>query len=1022
MAEQDRKSYWKSLGEREHPGEATAGARDEFPGPLDAEPTQLGRRGFLRAAGFSFAGAALTGCQTAPVEKAIPFLVQPEEITPGRALHYASTCGACSAACGLLVKNRDGRPIKLEGNPDHPLSRGGLCAVGQASILGLYDSQRLTNPLRDGVETTWETVDREVIARLAEIRERRGAVRFLTGTVNSPTVLAQIASFLSQFPNAKHVVYDPLSSSAILDAHERTHGVRVLPRYRFEKAEVIVSFDADFLGTWFSPVEHTRGYHEGRRLEVPLPRASHHVQFESRMSLTGAKADERIAVTPSELGPIASRLAAAVAKLAGEDFPSVDGVQALPLPAERVEGIARRLWAARGRSLVVSGSQDVETQVLCNYLNHLLGNYRSTLDIDRPSRQRLGNDRELRLLLDELEERAVAALLIWGVNPVYDLPQPEEVAAAIQKTPLVISLDERRSETAELAHFVCPDPHYLESWGDNEPVPGVVSVQQPCLRPLGNTRALVETLAAWSGDPKSAYELMREHWQAHLFPRQSAQPSFEDFWDHAVHDGVVELAAPAVQTGSFRSDQAVLPSASDAAGPTELSLELYPKPAILDGRHAYNPWLQELPDPVTKVTWDNYACLSPALAAALGVRDGDVVEIRPMLDGKPSLELPVVLQPGQHDRIVAVALGYGAKASERFANVGPQWLRRKPTVNSDGHVGRNAAPLLRFVDGSLTYSGLPVKIRPTGGHEDLACTQAHHTITVPESLALPGGERRPAVRETTLDGYLHAQGGAEAHSGRAHDTHEDLWPADHAYTGHRWAMAIDLDACTGCSACVVSCQVENNIPVVGKDEMHRQREMHWMRIDRYYSGGDADVEVTHQPMLCQHCENAPCETVCPVLATVHSAEGLNQQVYNRCVGTRYCANNCPYKVRRFNWFDYAREDRLENLVLNPDVTVRSRGVMEKCSFCVQRIQEAKIEAKRRGEEIRDGEIQTACQQSCPAGAIVFGDLNDPFSRIAQLVKSPRHYRVLEELNVKPAVGYLEVVRRKQPGKEEAHHG
>jgi molybdopterin-containing oxidoreductase family iron-sulfur binding subunit len=529
-------------------------------------------------------------------------------------------------------------------------------------------------------------------------------------------------------------------------------------------------------------------------------------------------------------------------------------------------------------------------------------------------------------------------------------------------------------------------------------------------------------LAAWSDDPKPAYELVQEHWRTRLLPRQNTQPSFQLFWDHAVHDGVVRLEAPSARASSFLSTEVRPTSVGEIPGRDEFSLVLYPKAGMLDGRHAYNPWLQELPDPITKVTWDNYACLSPSAASGLGVRDGDCVEIQPTSDETWKLELPVVVQPGQHDRVVAVALGYGTKASERFANLGPQWLDRRPTLNNDGRVGRNAAPLLRMADGHLVYSGLAVKLQPTGRHEALACTQTHHSIAVPESLALPGGERRPVVQETTFDEYLQIQRSGKRPEDESHGLEGDLWPPDHPFTGHRWAMAIDLDACTGCSGCVIACQVENNIPVVGKDEVRRQREMHWMRIDRYYSGDGAEVEVAHQPMLCQHCENAPCETVCPVLATVHSAEGLNQQVYNRCVGTRYCANNCPYKVRRFNWFNYAHEDRLENMVLNPDVTVRSRGVMEKCSLCVQRIQEAKIEAKRRGVEITDGEIQTACQQSCPADAIVFGDLNDPRSRIAQLVKSPRHYHVLEELNVKPAVGYLEVVRRQPAEKEEARHG
>ena len=918
------------------------------------------------------------------------------------------------------MKNRDGRPIKLEGNPEHPVSRGGLCTTGQASILGLYDNKRIKNPLRDGVETNWEEVDRQVTARLAQIREQAGAIRFLTGTFNSPTASAVLERFLGQFPNAKHVIYDPLSSSAILDAHEQTHGVRTLPRYHFDKADFIVSFDADFLGTWFSPVEHTQAHHEGRRLDGLSPQASRHIQFESRMSLTGTKADERIVVAPHELRPIVSQLATEVAALAGAPFDSRDS-NAEPVQAERVRSMARDLWQARGRGLVISGTQEVAIQALCNFINHVLGNYGATIDLERPSWQRQGSDCALQELWAELEAGTVSALLICGVNPVYELPGGGAWRALLAKVPLVISFDERITETAEHAHFVCPDHHYLESWGDREPVQGVTSILQPCIHPLGNTRALIETLAGWSGDPRSAYELTQEHWRAHLFPRQTRGESFQSFWDRAVHDGVVEIEQPPQSaSSSFELGEANTAQAMGAPGPEEYSLVLYPKAGMLDGRHAYNAWLQELPDPITKVTWDNYGCLSPAAARTLGVRDGDVIELQSMAGGATLLEVPVVTQPGQHDRVVAVALGYGSKATERFADVGPPWLQRRPTLNEGGRVGRNAAPLLRLEDGRLQYTGSLVRLRLTGRHEALACTQIHHMITVPEGLALPGGERRPVIQETTFEEYLQARAsGDKVHAGPAHGSHVDLWPPDHPITGHRWGMAIDLDACTGCSACVISCQVENNIPVVGKDEVRRQREMHWMRIDRYYSGDGGEVEVAHQPMLCQHCENAPCETVCPVLATVHSAEGLNEQVYNRCVGTRYCANNCPYKVRRFNWFNYAHEDQLENMVLNPDVTVRSRGVMEKCSLCVQRIQESKIEAKRQGKDLVDGSIQTACQQSCPADAIIFGNLNDGLSRLSYLVNSSRHYHVLAELNVKPAVSYLGIVRRSpQPGREE----
>lgn len=997
------------------------GTVGEFSGPLEAETSPLGRRGFLKAAGFSFAGAVLAGCQRAPVEKAIPYLVKPEELIPGRADYYASTCDACSACCGVLVKNRDGRPIKLEGNPEHPGSRGGLCAVGQASILGLYDSQRLKHPLREGNRAAWDEVDRAVIGKLEGIRQDGGAVRLLTGTISSPTTLATIDAFLGRFANSRHVAYDPLSSSAILDAHQETFGIRLLPRFRLEKAAVIVSFDADFLGTWISPVEHTAAYQAGRDLETLRPRPSYHVQFESRMSLTGSKADQRIRIAPRDLGLVVTHLAALLAERAGEPI-ETEGMEESPVPADVLWQVAERLWESRGRSLIVCGSQAVPVQVLCNFMNRLLENYGATIDVERPSYQRRGNDRALRALLRELNENQVAALFVAGVNPAYELPEGDRVRQSLQRVPLMVSLAERLDETSELAHYVCPNHHYLESWGDREPVSGVVSLLQPCSRPLGDTRQIIESLAAWMGEPKPAYDMVREHWRAHIFPRHNNQQSFRAFWDRAVHDGVVELEGTPVTSVSPFNPASVRPVlSSEAVADGEYVLVLYPKAGMLDGRHAYNPWLQELPDPITKITWDNYACLAPAAAKELGVEEGDVVRLETGSSANAEtsgIELPVVVQPGQHDRVVAVALGYGSKATERFAEMGPRWLDA-PKAPRGSRIGTNAAPLIGFADGTLRYAGTPVRLRPTGKRQPLAATQTHHTVTVPERLALPGAEGRSVIEETTLaDHQEDVLYGREYHE----EQHADLWPQDHQYTGRRWAMAIDLNACTGCSACVVSCQVENNISVVGRDEVRRRREMHWLRIDRYYSGDGAAVKVAHQPMLCQHCENAPCETVCPVLATVHSEEGLNQQIYNRCVGTRYCANNCPYKVRRFNWFDYCREDRLANMVLNPDVTVRSRGVMEKCTFCAQRIQEASIEAKREGKELSDGSIQTACQQSCPANAIVFGDMNDPESRVSALRRSRRRYQVLGELNVRPSVAYLKLVRHRPEGQEGERHG
>jgi molybdopterin-containing oxidoreductase family iron-sulfur binding subunit len=1013
------------------------------------------RRDFLKAAGFAITGAILSGCGRAPVEEAIAPLDGAEKVVSDPACFFASTCRACSAECGMLVRSRDGRPIKLEGDPEHALSKGGLCAAGQASLLGLYDRLRLQEPLHQGRPTTWAEIDRGIRGQLDAIHRGSGAVRILSGTITSPTTRAIIQRFLAGFADARHVVYDPVSCSAILDAHERTHGLRVLPHYRLDRADVIAVFDADFLGTWISPVEFTHGYRVGRLINGNPPRSSYHVHVESRLSLTGSKADERLCLTPDEMGTVISRLAFVLARHAGaketrllEEAGFLAAADLSPPLADFCDGLGARLWRARGHSLVLCGSQDVPNQVVCNFINHLLENYGKTLDIERPSAQRQGSDRDLEVLLGEVNAGKVAALIVLDSNPVYDLPEGESLAETLRQVPLVICCGERLDETARLAGYVCPHPHYLESWGDAEPVSGVVTLRQPTIPRLGNTRPVIESLAAWTSTPaplttvrtvglmasqqgqgplvaesallpRPAYDLLQDSWAVHVFPRQAKERDFQAFWDRAVHDGHVEVAPVRVAAKPFDSS-AVHPIKADTGAKTGLSLVLYPKVGMPDGSHAYNPWLQELPDPVSKVTWDNYACLSPVAAEELGLSAGDVVRLElPDHKGQTrALELPVFVQPGQHDRVVAVALGYGSLSSERFAHIGPPWLEARPTVGENGLVGQNAAPLLTWENSTLRYVRSGVKLTRTGNKHPLASTQDHHSLSVPAHLAPLGLERRPIIQKTTVAELAKVQDGqtrilpnsaTAANTGAAaHDA--DLWPNDHPYTERRWGMVIDLNACTGCSACMIACQAENNVPVVGKDEVRRQREMHWLRIDRYYTGTETNLEVDYQPMLCQHCERAPCETVCPVLATTHSSEGLNEQVYNRCVGTRYCANNCPYKVRRFNWFAYAHGDSLQNLSLNPDVTVRSRGVMEKCTFCVQRLEEAKIEARRRGKPLRDGDVQTACQQSCPARAIVFGDMKDSKSGVAQARKNPRHYQVLAELNIGPSVGYLKVVR------------
>ncbi len=1007
MAEGKGKTYWKGIEEREKTPEFLKTLETEFPDPLPIDEllqsakesnSKFSRRSFLKASGFSIATAILSACAKGPVEKAVPLLNRAEQSLPGKAFWYASTCHGCNAACGILVKNRDGRPIKIEGNPDHPLSQGGVCAVGQAMVLGLYDEKRLQAPLLQGKPVSWKEIDDFVSEKLNQLNQ---PVYLLTGSISSPTTQSVIKRFLKTFKRSRHIQYDALPYSAILEAHQRTHGRRVLPAFHFDRAEVIVSLDADFLGTWLSPVQFTRDYMKMRRLDAKPPFMSYHVQFEGRLSLTGANADQRYRATSSDLLQIAYFLAREIALKLNKslELPQLP-LRLTGLSKTKLDSLVDRLLNARGKSLVLCGQNDLQVQLLVNYINHLLGNYEQTLSLAYPSQQWQGNDQQVADLIAAMEQGQVGTLFVFGTNPVYSLPNGAQFAQALKSVPLTVNFNEELDETAAHCQVVASVPHFLECWNDDEPQPGVLSITQPVIQRLGATRTFTECLTTWLNQPEDDYTLMRSVWQKELFPLQKTYQDFQTFWDRSVESGVARIQRPPLQSGNFNS-LALKNIDWQKENSNKYELVLYLKAGILDGKHAQNPWLQELPDPITKATWDNYVCISPITAKKLGIKQGDVIEIS---QGDLRLELPALLQPGQHEQVLAVALGYGRKGTERFHTIGPNWIEKRPTVEKGQTVGKNAYPFARWHSGLLQYSNF-VNLKSTGQKAIIAQTQTHHTLTVPEHL---GGEKRDLVRETTFNAFLKNPGSGNK---KVHKILQ-LWPNDHVYTGHHWAMVIDLSKCTGCSSCVVSCQAENNVPVVGKDEVYRRREMHWIRIDRYYSGDDADVEVVHQPVMCHHCDHAPCENVCPVLATLHSDEGINQQIYNRCVGTRYCANNCPYKVRRFNWFDYWKRDQKENLLLNPDVTVRTRGVMEKCSLCVQRIQEAKIEAKRQNKPLKDGDIQLACAQSCPAGAIVFGDMNDPESRVSKLINHPRHYRMLEEFNFRPTVGYLTVIRNK----------
>lgn len=974
---------------------------DELVQKKSEDASQTPRRDFLKFLGFGVAAASLAACE-APVRKSIPYLMRPDQITPGIANWYASTYFDGHDYCSVLVKTRDGRPIKLEGNTSSTVTKGGVNARVQASVLSLYDSTRYTGPMSGGKSSDWTSVDGEISGKLAAIAAKGGKIRILSSTINSPSTLKVIADFGTKYPNTRHIQYDAVSYAAIRQSNLESFGSAVIPSYNFDKAEVIVSLACDFLVNWISPIEHSKQYSQTRKLDDGKKSMSRHIQFESTLSVTGSNADQRVAVKPSQQIALAASIYNAVAAKAGASAVSAN------LPAElqkSANAVAEELWNNKGKSLVVCGINDSAIQNLVNGINALLGNYGSTIDLDNSSNLRNGSDADMASLVDEMMKGEVSALVVYQSNPVYSHPKGAELAKAIKNIELTVALSDRPDETASLCQYNCPDLHPLESWNDFEPRRGSFSFAQPTIAPLFNARQAQESMMRWSGNSANYHDSLRAYWSGKA-----------SSWEKALQDGVVDNTAAAPQSYTCKADLAA--AASTAKAGAGMELVIYEKTGLGNGFQANNPWLQELPDPITKITWDNYLTVSPADAREKGWKQGNVVSLK--ASGQ-TMNVPVVVQPGQAVGTVGLALGYGRTVAGKVAD------KR----------GLNAFTLVTSEGGMLGYqvSGISVD-KTTEDDYVLAGTQTHHTMM-----------GRAIVKETTLGSWQkNPNAGNPEELFAVHVGHEQsekpaeevsLWD-EHEDGQYHWGMAIDLNSCTGCGSCVIACTAENNVAVVGKDEVNRSREMHWMRIDRYYSS-DADPKegedgnlslmeipsenprVVFQPVMCQHCAHAPCETVCPVIATSHSSEGLNQMTYNRCVGTRYCANNCPYKVRRFNWFKYSDNDMfavntsmnddLGKMVLNPDVTVRARGVMEKCSMCVQRIQEGKLNAKRSGTPISDGQIQTACAQSCPTNAITFGDFKNKSSRLNKAWDPKgRSYHLLGELNVQPNVFYQTKVR------------
>jgi molybdopterin-containing oxidoreductase family iron-sulfur binding subunit len=1007
------KKYWRTLEELADTGAFQELVRREFPEQASHWPDGLNRRRFLALMSASLAMAGLNGCSVrpAPSKKIVPYVRAPEQLVPGKPLFYATAMTLGGSGVGLLVKSNDGRPTKVEGNPDHPASRGGTDLFSQASVLGLYDPDRSQAVTCLGQTRTWDDAIATLRSAMDRQHTRRGAgLRVLTETVVSPTLGEQISNLVKAFPEAKWHQFEPINRDAVYRAAKIAFGEPVATIFDFLAADLVVSIDANFLSSHPGHLRYAADFIERRRLihdksySPRFPGMNRLYVVEPAVTNTGAKADHRLALRAGEIEAFARALAARI---------GVGSVSAVAPPAEKhakwIDAVAKDLTDPLKARLVIAGDrQPVPVHLLAHAMNQHLRNIGGLVNyIDPIEAKPVDQMQSLRDLVEDMDQRRVEVLVILGGNPVFTAPADFRFAERIQSVPLRVHLSLCQDETSRQCHWHLPEAHYLESWSDTRAYDGTASIVQPLIEPLYGGHSAHEILAVLSGErPVPGYDIVRGYWREHWLARDKAG-KFEDFWQTAVHDGIVAGTTFPTKTVLMKDGwEKHLKNAHVGvqAGSTDgYEIVFQPDPTIYDGRFANNGWLQELPKPITTITWDNAAIMSPATAKELDVDLGsyahggehggyhpNVVELEL---GGASVRAPIWIMPGHADRSITVYLGYGRKFAGRVGG------------STDEAVGFNAYEL-RNSDHPWFTNGL--RIRVTGDRYPVACTQQHHLM-----------ENRDLVRVQTFKTYESESHAAnrkqeDEHTGGVRKPLTMYQP--HSYTGRKWGMAIDLTACTGCMACVVACQAENNIPVVGKEQVAAGREMHWLRIDRYTQGSAEDpTEYYFQPVLCMHCENAPCEYVCPVEATVHSADGLNDMVYQRCVGTRFCSNNCPYKVRRFNFFayaDFAGETR--KLQYNPDVTVRSRGVMEKCSYCVQRIRRAEIQAEQEGRPIFDGEILTACQAACPANAILFGDINDSKSRVKTWKESPLNYGLLEDLNTEPRTTYLAALRNPNP--------
>src|SRR5580658_981483 len=989
-AEKTGPEYWRSLEELAGSPAFQEALHREFPKGASEWVDSVSRRGFLKVMGASMALAGMTGCVRLPLEPIVPYVRQPEDVIPGRPQFYATAMTLGGYASPLLVESHLGRPTKIEGNDKHPASLGGTDIFAQAHILGLYDPDRSQSVVSMGDQQSWQALLNALRGPLTAQKALQGSgIRILTPTISSPTLADQLRNFLKIYPQAKWHVYEPVNRDNVLEGAKLAFGQPVETLYDFEKADVIVSLDADFLYAGFpGNVRYIRDFAKRRNPDSKMNRL---YVIESTPTTTGGKADHRIPVAASEIRNFAYILCSpSIAQAGPMHTPPPPGIEA---ELDRANWIGKDLYSASGRSAVIVGDhQPAAVHAFAHIINQRLGNVGKTVFYTGPVDANPVNQTEsLKELAADMQAGKVDLLIILGGNPAYDAPADLNFAELLKgnKVPLRVHYGLYNNETAELCQWHVNAAHELESWGDARAYDGTVSIVQPLIAPLYNGKSAIEFVALLNGQADvTGYDLTRAYWQ-----KQHSGADFEQFWRKSLHDGWIEGTTFAPKSVAAKSStvESSVRAGSEAkpSDPASIELNIRRDPTIYDGQFSNNGWLQELPKPMSKLTWDNTVLIGPKMAERLNIATEDVVELE--LNGK-KVQGPAWIQAGHPDKSVTVFLGYGRKRAGRVGTA----------QGFDAYALRTSA---------APWIATDVHIRKTGETYKLASTQGM------QSMDTPDGAHRPLVRETTLEEYR-----KEPNFAKEEETPKELTlyePYPYDKEDYAWGMAIDLNSCVGCNNCMLACQSENNIAVVGKEQVVIGRHMHWIRVDAYYQGDRDNPKAYFQPLPCMQCEDAPCEVVCPVGATNHSSEGLNDMVYNRCVGTRYCSNNCPYKVRRFNFLLFQDwETPQYKMMRNPDVSVRSRGVMEKCTYCVQRINERRIDAERENRKINDSqhedELKTACQQSCPAGAIIFGNINDPNSKVSKLKAQARNYSLLGELNTRPRTTYLAEVSNPNP--------